>query len=212
MPLARHASYRPAINRRGFLYATTAVAGAAGAVAAAWPFIDQMNPDARARAAGDIIDVDLTDLHPAEQRMVHWRHYSVFVVRRTPAMLDAMQDEKFVARLIDPNSQTRQQPSYAKNWHRSVDPAFAVLVGLCTHEGCVATYSADASVLDLAGGYFCPCCNAHYDPAGRVFSGTPAQYNLPVPPYEISRRSRISISIGKNPSGELFSFESIETI
>jgi ubiquinol-cytochrome c reductase iron-sulfur subunit len=208
MPIASPTSARPPINRRSFLYATTAAVGAAGLAAAIWPFIDQMNPDARLRAAGDIVDADLSDLRPAEQRVLHWHNVPIFVARRTPAMLDAMQAPAFAATLFDPDSQKRQQPAYAKNWHRSTDPAFAVLVGICTECRCVPRYFAEASVLNVAGGYVCPCCNSHYDPAGRAYAGiTP--YNLPVPPYSIAKSH---ILIGKNASDEIFSLDSVERI
>ncbi len=209
MPAAAQTHCWPAIDRRGFLFITTAVVGAAGAVAAAWPLIDQMNMDARVRAAAGIISFDATALRPGERRQLRWRNFPIFVVRRTPAMLAAMQEPAFVAALSDPDSRMRQQPPYARNWHRSIDPAFAVLVGICTKCGCGPNYSAETSVFTMAGGYACPCCASHYDPAGRVYSGI-AQYNLPVPPYEIGRRSQILL--GKNPPGELFTFESIEQI
>jgi ubiquinol-cytochrome c reductase iron-sulfur subunit len=210
MLIARQIPTHPMINRRNFLYASTAAVGAVGAAAAAWPLIDQMNPDARVRSAGDIIEVNLIDLLPAQQRIVHWHNRPIFVVRRTPAMLDAMRETAFVARLIDADSQTRQQPSYAKNWHRSIDPDYAVLVGVCTHIGCVPTYYEKATPFSMAGGYICPCCAAHYDPAGRAHAGTPGQYNLAVPPYSFAGPSKILL--GKNPPDEFFSLDQVERI
>jgi ubiquinol-cytochrome c reductase iron-sulfur subunit len=203
-------SDRREINRRSFLYATTAAAGAVGAATAAWPLIDQMNPDARVRAAGDLIEVDLAKLRPAEQRVVRWKNLPIFVVKRTPAMLQAMQAKTLVARLIDADSQARQQPSYAKNWHRSIDPDYAVLVGVCTYIGCIPTYFEKAMPFSMEGGYICPCCAAHYDPAGRALAGTPAQYNLAVPPYSFAGPSKIVL--GKNTLDELFTIESVERI
>ena len=125
-------------------------------------------------------------------------------------MLDAMRETAFVARLIDADSQTRQQPSYAKNWHRSIDPDYAVLVGVCTHIGCVPTYYEKATPFSMAGGYICPCCAAHYDPAGRAHAGTPGQYNLAVPPYSFAGPSKILL--GKNPPDEFFSLDQVERI
>jgi len=209
MTIATRTIGRPSINRRSFLYATTATVGAVGAAMTAWPLIDQMNPDARVRAAGDIIEVDLSELRPAEQRVVHWHDLPISVVRRTPAMLQAMQDEKFVAQLFDPDSQTRQQPSYAKNWYRSIDPAYAVLVGICTHLRCILTYYEKASFFSMAGGYLCSYCASHYDPAGRAYSGI-TRYNLPVPPYSFSGPSKMLL--GKNASDELFALQSVERI
>jgi len=200
---------RPAINRRKFLYATTAMVGGLGAVMATWPLLDQMNPDARVRAAADTVGVDLADLRPGGLRKVLWYGYPIFVVRRTAAMLEAMRDRAFVAQLVDPDSQARQQPSYAKNWHRSIKPAFAVLAGVCTACGTLPTYQAEASDLGMAGGYVCPFCASHYDPAGRAYSGI-SRYNLPVPPHDYV--ARFEIVLGMNASDDNFSLASVERI
>jgi len=168
-----------------------------------------MNPDARERAAADIVEIDLTALHPAEPRVLRWHDLPVFVVRRTLAMLAAMQEPDFVGKLVDPDSHKRQQPAYAKNWHRSIEPTVAVLIGVCTARGCVPTYAGDAAALTMPGGYICPCCASHYDPAGRAYAGI-AQYNLPVPPYSLVRPA--NLLLGKNPPGELFSLHGIERI
>jgi ubiquinol-cytochrome c reductase iron-sulfur subunit len=197
------------INRRRFLSTTTAAVGTVGAASAAWPFIDQMNPDARIRATNDVIQVDLVKLQLAEYRVVRWRNFRIFVVRRTPGMLQAMQDESFVAQLYDPDSQRSRQPSYAKNWHRSIDPVYAVLVGVCTHIPCIPTYYEKASVISVAGGYQCPCCATRFDPAGRAYAGI-SRYNLAVPPYSFAGSSKILL--GKNASDELFSLQSVELI
>ncbi len=209
MTTAKPTGDRPAINRRGLLYAATAAVGVAGIAAAAWPLLDQMNPDARVRAAGNIVGVDLDGLQPAERRVLRWQNFPIFVARRTPAMLVAMQDTSFVATLVDPDSTKRQQPAYAKNWHRSIDPAYAVLVGVCTRCSCVPDYFAEASAINVAGGYICPCCASHYDPAGRAYSG-PAQFNLPVPPYAAAGPGKILV--GKNAEGEIYSLETVERI
>jgi len=199
----------PLIHRRSFLFASTAAAGAAGAAAAAWPFFAQMTPDARTRALADFITVDLEALRPAEQRVVRWRNLPVSIVKRTPAMLAAMRQPDFVVKLADPDSLQRQQPPYAQNWHRSIDPAVAVLVGVCTECRCVPIYHADASVFSVAGGFQCPCCASHYDPAGRAYSGI-ARYNLPVPPFASAGASKIVV--GRNPPDESFSFDAIERL
>ncbi len=197
------------MNRRNLLYATTAAVGAAGLAAAAWPLIDQMNVDARTRAAGDIVTVDLAGLRPAERRVLHWHNVPVFIVHRTQAMLDTMQQPTFAAQLIDPDSRKRQQPSYARNWHRSIRPAYAVLVGVCTRCSCVPGYDAATSALNISGGYTCPCCASHYDPAGRAYSGV-AQFNLPVPPHVFEGNSKILL--GRNLSGEIYSLDTVERI
>jgi ubiquinol-cytochrome c reductase iron-sulfur subunit len=202
-------SYSPAVGRRRFLYMVTGLVGAAGAAAAAWPFIAQMDPDAATRDAGDVVGVDLGPLRPAQRVVVRWHGYPIFVVRRTDAMLTAMQESKFVVQLVDPVSEKRQQPPYAKNWHRSIDPAYAVLVGVCTRCACVPDYFEADSPLVMAGGYICPCCASHYDPAGRAYSGV-AAYNLPVPPHALEKNARMLI--GKARPGELFSLETVERI
>jgi ubiquinol-cytochrome c reductase iron-sulfur subunit len=198
-----------AIGRRRFLYVVTGLVGAAGVTAAAWPFTAQMNPDASTRAPGDVVDVDLHALRPAQRVAVRWRGYPIFVVRRTDGMLSAMQEATFLAQLVDANSEKRQQPAYAKNWHRSIDPAYAILIGVCTRCGCVPDYLEADSPFGMTGGYICPCCASHYDPAGRAYDG-PAAYNLPVPPHAIEKNAHVLI--GKARPGELFSLETVERI
>lgn len=209
MSAATQTGGRAAVNRRSLLYATTALVGAAGAAMAAWPLVDQMNPDARSRAAVDILKVDLAGLQPAEQRLVRWRNYPIFVARRTQPMLEAMQDKTLLMQLYDPDSQTRQQPFYANNWHRSIEPAFAVMVGICTKCRTIPSYYAGASPFSMAGGYSCPSCASRYDPAGRAYAGI-TRYNLPVPPHSFVAAS--AIAIGANASDETFSLDSVEQI
>lgn len=196
-------------SRRTFLYLLTGSVGAAGVAAALWPLVDHMNPDAAVRAAGDLVTVDLADLHPGEQRNVFWHRLPIFVAHRTTAMLDAMRAPTFAAQLIDADSQARQQPPYARNWHRSIDPRYAVLVGVCTACACVPRFVADAMPDAVVGGYICPCCASRYDPAGRAHAG-PARFNLPVPPYQLDARS--ALTLGKNPPGELFTLDAVERI
>jgi ubiquinol-cytochrome c reductase iron-sulfur subunit len=200
---------RTAVNRRNFFYATTAAAGAAGVAIGTWPLLDQMNPDARERAANDVIEIDLAALPLGKQHMVRWHGCPIFVVRRTAVMLNTMQDEMFVAQLYDPDSRTHQQPPYAKNWHRSIDPAFAVLVGICTQCAVVPTYCSESSSQCVSGGYACPFCASHYDPASRAYSGI-SRYNLPVPPHRLVGKSQIEL--GKNTSDASFTLTSVERI
>jgi len=197
------------LSRRGALYATTAAVGLAGLVAAIWPFIDQLNPDAATRAAGDVVEADLAALQPGEQRVLRWHDLPIFVVRRTAAMIDVLNDATLVNRLIDAQSEKRQQPAYARNRHRSIDPAVSVLVGVCTYCGCVPQYLAETAPPDIPGGYVCPCCASRFDPAGRAHMG-PAPYNLPVPPYAIVKNTRLVI--GKNAADALFTLQSVERL
>jgi ubiquinol-cytochrome c reductase iron-sulfur subunit len=107
-----------------------------------------------------------------------------------------------------------QQAPYAANWHRSIKPEFGILVGICTHLGCIPMFypqpNASAPTTDWPGGYFCPCHGSKYDAAGRVFSGVPAPYNLPVPPYRFVSDS--TIRVGENPPGSNFDFASIRQL
>jgi ubiquinol-cytochrome c reductase iron-sulfur subunit len=201
-------------TRRDFLYVATASAGAVGAAAALIPLIDQMNPDASTIAAGAPIDFDVAKVQPGQQVVVLWRGSPIFVIHRTPQILATLQDHKLEAQLSDPQSEELQQPPYADNWYRSVKPEYGVLVGVCTHLGCVPKFdplpSATEPAANWLGGYFCPCHGSKYDLAGRVFSGVPAPYNLPVPPYHFVNET--TIRIGENPPGVNFELSSIRQL
>ena len=99
-----------------------------------------MNPAADVLAAGEPVEVDLSKVQPGQQIIVLWRGKPIFVVDRTPSLLKMLQDPKLVDRLSDPDSTANQQPPYARNWHRSIDAKYAVLVGICTHLGCIPSF------------------------------------------------------------------------
>jgi ubiquinol-cytochrome c reductase iron-sulfur subunit len=208
------AADRPEVSRRDFLYIATAAAGALGAAATLVPLVDQMNPDSSTLAAGGPVDVDLSPLRPGQQIVVTWRSHPVQIVNRPPQILQMLQDPALVAQLADPQSQELQQPPYAVNWHRSVNPQYAVLVGICTHLGCIPLFypqpDAQRPTANWPGGYFCPCHGSKYDLAGRVFKDVPAPFNLPVPPYHFL--SDTMIRIGENPENVKFEFGSIRQI
>jgi len=200
--------------RRDFLTLLALSSAAVIAGAIAWPFIDSMQPAADTLAAGEPIDVDVGKLQPGQQIVVVWRGKPIFIVHRTPEGLKTLQDAKLISVLSDPNSKVLQQPGYAENWHRSVDPTYAVMVGICTHLGCVPTFFPNMSATDPApnwpGGYLCPCHGSKYDLAGRVYSGVPAPYNLPVPPYYMVNSK--TVRIGENPAGQTFDLNSVVQI
>jgi ubiquinol-cytochrome c reductase iron-sulfur subunit len=204
----------PEASRRDFLYITTAAFGAIGAAAATIPFFSQMEPDASAIAAGGPIDVDLKTMAPGQNTIALWRSHPIYILRRPPSAIAALQSAQVVDLLADPQSQVWQQPPYAANWHRSIKPEFLIIVGICTHLGCLPKCFPDASASTPAagwpGGYFCPCHGSKYDLAGRVFKGVPAPYNLPVPPYHFV--SDTIVRIGENPPGQTFDFSSIVQI
>ena len=197
--------------RRDFLYLMTGSVAAVGVAALAWPFIDQMNPDAATIAAAGPVDIDITQLQPGQRIVTLWSARPVFVVRRTPEALKELQNAKLTSQLRDPNSDNLQQPAYAKNWHRSLKEEFLVLVGICTHLGCVPLFDPQPNPTtpapDWPGGFFCPCHGSKYDLAGRVFQGVPAPYNLPVPPNFFPDEK--TLRVGQNPPGETFDFNSI---
>jgi ubiquinol-cytochrome c reductase iron-sulfur subunit len=198
-------------SRRGFLFLATASVGAVGAAATLWPLVDQMNPDASTVAAGGPIDIDLKQIQPGQQIVLLWSSRPIFVVNRTKPLLDSLQDPKLLERLSDPDSQNLQQPPYAANWHRSIKPEYLVLVGVCTHLGCIPKFFPTANASDPApnwpGGYFCPCHGSKYDLSGRVFNGVPAPYNLPVPPYHFPDDN--TLRLGENPPGSNYDLNSI---
>ncbi len=155
-------------SRRDFLYIATGAVAVVGAASVAWPFIDQMNPDASALAMASS-EVDVSAVAPGQIITVKWRGKPVFIRNRTPeemARLAAMD----VKGLKDPELDTAR----VKKGHESL----LVVVGVCTHLGCVPL--GHAGEFD---GWFCPCHGSVYDASGRIHSG-PAPLNLPVPPYE----------------------------
>jgi ubiquinol-cytochrome c reductase iron-sulfur subunit len=204
----------PEPTRRDFLYVATAAVGAVGAAATLVPLITQMEPDASTIAAGGPVDFDISKVTPGAQVRITWRSRPIFIVHRTPAILKKLQSQQLISRLSDPGSSARQQPPYAQNWHRSIKPEFLVLVGICTHLGCIPMFYPQPSdsqpAADWLGGYFCPCHGSKYDLAGRVFSGVPAPYNLPVPPHHYVSPDKLRV--GENPPGQTFDFGSITQI
>jgi ubiquinol-cytochrome c reductase iron-sulfur subunit len=201
-------------SRRNFLYLTTAAVGVMGAASIAWPFVDQMNPSADVLAAGSAIDIDISKIGVGQQILIGWRGRPIFIAHRTADQLRNLRDPKLLTQLRDPGSEAHQQPSYVRNWSRSIKPEYVVLVGICTHLGCIPKFRPDAGAADIGkdwpGGWFCPCHGSKYDFAGRVFQGVPAPFNLPVPPYHYP--SGKTVRIGENPEGQKFSLSSVEQI
>lgn len=187
-------------GRRRLLINLTTAVGAVGVVFAATPFVKSMLPSARARAAGAPVDVDISKIEPGQKITVKWRGKPVWVLRRTPEMLDSLKTDTGL--LLDPKSDQPQQPSYAQNQWRSVKPDYFVVIGICTHLGCVPVDRFDVGSPsglgdEWPGGFFCPCHGSKYDLAGRVFKGVPAPLNLEVPDYSYVNATRILI--GKGP-------------
>lgn len=185
------------VGKRRFLTTATAAVGGVGAAFVATPFIKSWLPSARARAAGAPVEVNIAALEEGALVSVTWRGKPVWIVRRTPGMLDTL--EKVTPKLADPESKTDQQPAYCRNEHRSIKPSVLVMVGICTHLGCSPKYRPDASrgQLDYSG-FFCPCHGSRYDISGRVYASQPAPLNMVVPPHHYA--SDDLIVVGVNPS------------
>jgi ubiquinol-cytochrome c reductase iron-sulfur subunit len=193
-------------GRRRFLTATTAVVGGAGVVAAVVPFIKTWEPSARAKAAGAPVTVDISKIEEGQKVTFPWRSLPVFVVNRTKAQLASL--PMVDSRLVDPKSDgasAAQQPKYAQNETRSIKPEWLVVVGICTHLGCVPDFVPEIKPEpfdpDWKGGFYCPCHKSRYDLAGRVFSGVPAPKNLQVPPYHFVSDTTIQIGVDPKEAG-----------
>ena len=188
------------IKRRRFITMTSSAIGAAGVVTAAVPFVASMSPSERAKAAGAPVEVDVSKLEPGQMVRVEWRGKPVFVLNRTPQMIEGL--NKITSQLKDPDSQEPFQPEYAQNETRSLNPDILVMVGICTHLGCAPVNNflvGSASGLgdDWEGGFYCPCHGSKFDLSGRVYSGVPAQTNMVIPPYSYIDETRILV--GVNP-------------
>jgi len=200
-------------TRRDFLILAASALGAVGAGAVAVPLISSMEPARDTIAAGAPVDIDVSHIQPGQQIVLLWRSKQIFILHRTEEELQKLQDAQALSVLRDPDSVAQQQAGYAKNWHRSIKPEYLVLIGICTHLGCIpGFFPAPGGELgaDWRGGYFCPCHGSRYDLAGRVFQGVPAPLNLPVPPYTYV--SDTVIRIGENPQGFAFDLNSIEQL
>lgn len=188
------------VKRRRFITMTSSAIGAVGVAAAAVPFVASMSPSERAKAAGAPVEVDVSKLEPGQMVRVEWRGKPVFILNRTEEMVAGL--TKVTAVLKDPDSADPQQPEYAQNETRSLNPEILVMVGICTHLGCAPVNNFEvgsASGLgdDWQGGFYCPCHGSKFDLSGRVYSGVPAQQNMVIPPYSYLDDNRILI--GVNP-------------
>lgn len=187
-------------ERRKFLRGVTTGMGVAGAAAAVVPFVSSMTPSDRAKAAGAPIQIDISNLEAGKLLKAEWRGKPVWIVKRTPEMLETLKE---VEQLADPDSRNGQQPQYAQNSYRSINPEVLVLVGLCTHLGCSPLDRFEPGGLDSdwPGGFFCPCHGSKFDLAGRVYKGVPAPTNLEVPPHRFLTDSQIEIGVGQDEEG-----------
>ena len=162
-------------NRRDFIITATTTVGAVGAGAAIWPLIDQMNPDASVKALAST-EVDVSNVQRGQSITVLWRGKPVFIKRRTNEEIEK-------ARSVD----LKELKHPEKDEERAKNPEWLVMLGICTHLGCVPL--GDKGDYN---GWFCPCHGSHYDTSGRIRKG-PAPTNLEIPKYEFVNSNTIKI-------------------
>lgn len=162
-------------NRRDILYIATGAAAAVAGGAVVWPLISQMNPDASTLALAST-EVDLSSIPVGQIVTVKWRGKPVFVRHRTPEEIKVAEDTA-LAELPDPEADSK----------RVQKPAWLVVIGVCTHLGCIPTGKSGEY-----DGWFCPCHGSTYDVSGRIRSG-PAPSNLEVPKYTFLNDTKIKI-------------------
>ena len=163
------------VKRRDFIITTSYALGAVGVGAAVWPLIDQMNPDASVKALAST-EVDVSLVEPGQTITVLWRGKPVFIRRRT---------EEEIIKAKDVDLKDLKHPE--KDEHRAKNPEWLVMLGVCTHLGCVPLGDKGEY-----GGWFCPCHGSHYDTSGRIRKG-PAPTNMEVPKYEFVNSNTIKI-------------------
>lgn len=160
-------SFEP--TRRDFLYLTAGAMGAVGTGAAVMPFLSSMNPAADVLALSSI-DVDISKIPVGKTLTVMWRGKPVFVRHRTPEDIKEARETP-LKDLIDPQTDAE----------RVKEPDWLVVVGICTHLGCIPIQRKSPKNVDE--GWICPCHGSKYDTSGRVVQG-PAPLNLVVPDYK----------------------------
>ncbi|HPF78570.1 MAG TPA: ubiquinol-cytochrome c reductase iron-sulfur subunit [Alphaproteobacteria bacterium] len=169
-------------TRRDFLYLTAAAFGAVGAGTVAWPLIDQMNPAADTLALSST-EVDLSPIEEGQAITVVWRGKPVFIRHRTPKEIEEARDVD-VSTLRDPATDESRVKEGHEQW--------LIMVGICTHLGCVPLGQKETDVKGDFDGWFCPCHGSHYDSSGRIRKG-PAPKNLNVPEYTFINDTTVKI-------------------
>ncbi|MBO0661690.1 ubiquinol-cytochrome c reductase iron-sulfur subunit [Jiella sp. MQZ9-1] len=176
-------------NRRDFLYIATGTVGAVGVAVAAWPFIDQMNPDAATLALAEI-DVDVSQITEGQSITAKWRGKPVFIRQRTAKEVEEAKAVALTA-LKDPIARNANLPSDApatdENRAAKSKEAWLVMIGVCTHLGCIPLGESGPY-----NGWFCPCHGSIYDTAGRIRQG-PAPENMAIPLFKFTSDTNIRI-------------------
>jgi ubiquinol-cytochrome c reductase iron-sulfur subunit len=167
-------------TRRDFLYLATGAVAAYGVASLVWPLIDQMNPAADVLALSST-EIDISKVEVGQRIKVVWRGHPVFVAHRTPEEIKEA-DNVNVATLRDPQTDAQ----------RVQKPEWLIVVGVCTHLGCIPLGTAATDPRGQFGGWFCPCHGSQYDTSGRIRLG-PAPLNLAVPPYKFLAANSVRI-------------------
>jgi ubiquinol-cytochrome c reductase iron-sulfur subunit len=167
-------------TRRDFLFLTAAAMGAVGVGSALWPFVSSMNPAADTLALAST-EVSLAGIEVGQSVTITWRGKPVFIRRRTESEIKEAEAVK-LADLVDPQSDK----------DRVQKPEWLILVGVCTHLGCVPLGQKSTDPKGDYNGWFCPCHGSHYDTAGRIRKG-PAPKNLEVPAYTFLSDTKVKI-------------------
>lgn len=181
-------------DRRDFLVLAAGAFAAVGGAMTLWPFIQQMNPDAGAQALASI-EVELSPVKEGQAITVLWRGKPVFIRHRTPEEIKAATAVPMDA-LVDPLARNdalpedtpATDPNRTKDGHEN----WIIMVGICTHLGCIPKGQSMGDSKGDFGGWFCPCHGSHYDTAGRIRKG-PAPRNLEVPVYNFVSDTKIKI-------------------
>lgn len=180
----------PEPTRRDFIHILGAAVAVAGAGAVVVPIVDQMNPDASVKALSTK-EVDIKSIPVGQAIKVFWQGKPVFIRHRTPEEIKAA-DDVSVAGLKDGEARNAnlsgKEPAtddnrLVKDQNGKLHPEFIVLVGVCTHLGCIPLGTSQGETRGDYDGWFCPCHGSQYDLSGRIRKG-PAPENLPVPPYQ----------------------------
>ena len=181
-------------NRRDFLVVVGNAFAAVGAASLLWPFIQQMNPDASTMALSSV-DIDLSPVKEGQAITVLWRGKPIFIRNRTKAEVESAIDVD-VKTLPDTLARNDALPADdpATDANRTIKghENWIILVGICTHLGCIPKGQAMGDERGEYGGWFCPCHGSQYDTSGRIRKG-PAPRNLEVPPYAFASDTKIKI-------------------
>jgi len=175
-------------GRREFLVMTAGAVGAVGAASVAWPMVSSMNPAADVLALAST-EVDLAQVKEGESITVMWRGKPVFIRRRTAQEIE----EAHAAPMSDLKDPQTDQDRVKQSIIGGVEhPEWLVMVGVCTHLGCVPLGQKPTDPHGEFDGWFCPCHGSQYDSSGRIRKG-PAPKNLEIPPYQFTDASKIKI-------------------